>query len=274
MSITFNYEGIGQCFLTFAYGTGESTKYKGTKRQSPKELCTVVLSTPSRDYTYTAIRHEGDKHNWETARKYALKGLLAKDGWDGEFKKAVWAAYVWPHGNPNIKPKPKTPTALELMEDVVRLIEADLFTPTVNSYVALTERALLEHGEESAQQFIQSGGMKHCRACAMGAMLLAYVDKANQLKVQEMGVSGYQGHSIICKTLDGIVSKKQLLLMEAAFERRSEYCEEEIASGLLSRIEVNKAISFGSAYGYSQRERLLAIMKNGIENGGVFDPGK
>jgi hypothetical protein len=68
--------------------------------------------------------------------------------------------------------------------------------------------------------------------------------------------------------LDSIFTKKQLLLIEAAFEQGSGGLDNYYDK---SDTLHHKAVSFGYQYRFSE-ERFVAIMQNIIENKGTFRP--
>lgn len=117
--------------------------------------------------------------------------------------------------------------------------------------------------------------IKECKVCALGACLMATTKFNNKLKFDDIGDSF--GELNLTKTsslLLDLFSKKQLLLIECAFEGNQDYGDRfsKNAFGIeLSPMENQKADNFQSNY-EGDDERLRTIMENIITNKGTFKP--
>ena len=94
---------------------------------------------------------------------------------------------------------------------------------------------------------------KDCYVCAMGALFLSRVDKFNKITWGDLNCKK-PDHDSIVKALRGSFSRRQLVMIENAFERYDgDGCE------------------FGDALD-DEDDRLLAIMQNIVDHDGTFEP--
>jgi hypothetical protein len=141
-------------------------------------------------------------------------------------------------------------------------------------------------GSRSAVKLAQNGAdskktaqelKKTCNVCALGACLLSTVTLYNKFDFNESLRVDRTGKTIldtdsdrVVKRLSSVFSREQMALIEMAFERNNH-------SGAIWDHRVNdtvvgqRAEAFGRQH-RSPRERLRAIMKNIVKNGGKFVP--
>lgn len=101
---------------------------------------------------------------------------------------------------------------------------------------------------------------ERCEVCARGAMVLSKARLLNDVLVDRVI---RMDQDATANLLKDVWDEKQLDLMEAAFEVCSNYYEEH-SKGL-----AYGAVCFGAKFP-DARKRLAAIMKNVVENAGVF----
>jgi hypothetical protein len=112
----------------------------------------------------------------------------------------------------------------------------------------------------------------NCTVCAKGAMFLSDVLARNNYYADMLGI----GDSDCERKLD-YISKKQLHMIEAAFECRVRYFHKDLKKKNLISYSVNpnklgnSCVKFGLKYEIPNA-RLIAIMENIIENEGEFRP--
>lgn len=137
--------------------------------------------------------------------------------------------------------------------------------PTTGNYCIIPAGVVENYAGKSMQKVMRLPKYKPCTVCAIGSLLLGYVDKHNQLKVPNANIFGY-GHyydDVAVKKLKGVFAEHQLRYMERAFEGR------EIVSTDLSSVEIDAATKFHARH-FSPTKRLKAILNNVIENKGKF----
>lgn len=165
--------------------------------------------------------------------------------------------------------EPKPLTAVDLAKDALALIRAKKFVPVLRNYLILQDALTDKHAGESFQKHIQKPKF-YCEGCELGALLVAYVDKANYMQVPDRS-SRVDSDFIIAK-LQAIIPKRQLRFMEAAFEAKD---ISEKLPPLYAEAAIAFALQFGSVIGSLTdanarkvaRKRMVAIMKNVIQNG-------
>ncbi len=114
-----------------------------------------------------------------------------------------------------------------------------------------------------------------CTACALGSIMVSLVGFKNQVKTTGAGsVLSWQHLRRKSSDVIGIqklFSKKQLSMIEIAFERGSGYFQKDKRKAPISAAEYNRCRAFGDET-YGPHDRLIAIMKNIIKNKGEFVP--
>lgn len=136
-------------------------------------------------------------------------------------------------------------------------------------YVESSELTNLEPSEQ-LQKHLKS--LKKCEACALGSLFICAVTRANDITVEQAGVS-YGAIDPPHKYLSRFFTKSQMALIEAAFEQSPSF------AGKVSEKRREQAVAFVSevpdAQGasYAQEElRLRLIMENIVANNGTFRP--
>lgn len=113
-----------------------------------------------------------------------------------------------------------------------------------------------ERDEDEALLAAKSNG---CKACGIGTMFICGLRR---------GLSGdwdeTDGQTRIHNSMSPFFSEDQLFLIEAAFEQDATFHPDNSSKAV-------RAKKFGDLYGDSNK-RLVAIMKNIIDNYGVFRP--
>lgn len=173
----------------------------------------------------------------------------------------------------------KSERAVMIAHDVLKFLEPPppdrKFNPATGDYVSPTGN-WCNDGE-----FYGSGRYKKdtdgktrlerpdvkCEACAMGMLLIAHTLRYNEVSADKI----YRANGTDCRDiLSAHFDQETLMLIEAAFEQNYEF-----ATSYDSEFDDDnpavKAEEFGERYSKND-ERLTAIMRNVIENNGVFVP--
>lgn len=164
---------------------------------------------------------------------------------------------------PAIAP-PAPITAVSIAKDVISLLEEG----------KLRARHRYLHLSESSFRSVKSGGSLQaafaaapvCGVCGIGALFVA--------KYLRLGGAPYSDPNDIddvdiSNELAPWFTETQLQMIEVAFERNNTYLQDYLHD------QLGLCASYCSAFGKryrTDRGRLLAIMKNIIDNGGVFNP--
>jgi len=102
---------------------------------------------------------------------------------------------------------------------------------------------------------------KKCLVCAKGALFLSHIRKYNEIKMDKVFQFDFSPNDCLADLKE--FDQDNLDLIEAAFQQL-EYYED----GLEKR-----AVYFGKQFDYKdKKDRLKAILKNMLENDGVFVP--
>lgn len=111
-----------------------------------------------------------------------------------------------------------------------------------------------------------------CKVCGIGALFACEVIRNDNFKVNGSDEIAYDIHADNIKDrLKGIFNGDQLDLIETAFEKRV-INDNRLLEGWHGNTELaDIAIDFGRKY-ESDKNRLIAIMKNIIKNKGTFKP--
>lgn len=118
---------------------------------------------------------------------------------------------------------------------------------------------------------------KYCETCALGACLLSTVKLYNKFDTISLTQNGYVDIDPLYKNMAGrlrkIFSPEQLQLIESAFEFFYVQSNGLISTSTNTYEELFAAANFGKRY-LKDANRLRAIMRNLITNGGEFIPNK
>jgi hypothetical protein len=157
-------------------------------------------------------------------------------------------------------------TAVDIAKDVISLVKAKKVVVSTGLYFEpLGALASMRGSQRSLKNVLTGKGQNSCQVCAMGAMLCAFVAKKNELKVGDI-----QSDQTIIDKLSPYFSQAQLRLIETAFEgyATSNPGYDSYGTGTQHH---QAALQFWGEYS-DPTKRLIAIMKNIIENGGKFNP--
>lgn len=164
-----------------------------------------------------------------------------------------------------------------LAKDVIASLEAERLISRSGSWVRLeTDRCdtdyfsseIIADSDVELQELIKD---KRCEVCALGALFIEGIRRFDNFTVEDLS----DGYSIdnddIGIYLEGIFDEDQLMLIEVAYERghggynvRFDFHDDMLKQG-------ERAVEFGLSI-KDDRERLIAIMQNIIDNDGTFIP--
>lgn len=142
--------------------------------------------------------------------------------------------------------------AVEIAKDVIKQLLAERITSTPGVYIEISSSEL---GNVDFQTAFKKGKIKQCDVCALGSLLIGYVDIEDEMTIKEVDNSGADD---IREILKGIFSDNQLTIIERAFE---------------GNMYDATTYSFYRKYD-SPTERMIAIMENIIKNKGRFIPSR
>lgn len=167
-----------------------------------------------------------------------------------------------------------------IAEDVLEQLKNNRIKATSGEFVSFDHREgyqLPFDNEDSVQEKIFSREIETCQCCALGSLAVSCVLFNNNVTIEN-------AQDQLCNLGDGIFeerkfthgltkyfSRKQLELIENAFEQGEGYFNECDIELVNSSENIEKAIKFGENY-ENVNNRLKAIMKNIIENKGTFIP--
>jgi hypothetical protein len=143
---------------------------------------------------------------------------------------------------------------IKLAKDVIAQIKAKKYIPS-HCYTQLN-RPDYSNGDKSAKEVINEKTSK-CEVCGIGALVTSHIRFNNECSLWEYDALN---QIIIHEILSPYFSEEQLWLIESAYERCAEDC--------LS-VSHQAARFYGDEYEEASN-RLVAIMKNIIENDGKF----
>lgn len=117
----------------------------------------------------------------------------------------------------------------------------------------------------------------NCKVCGLGSLFVSQVRFIDNCKLTDTDIEyGYLEMEDRLKQTK-YFSKEQKVLIEVAFEggggyyQDDDYADEYNVNKYLSKKKINSAIKFYNTYDGAE-ERLIAILKNIIKNGGEFVP--
>lgn len=153
----------------------------------------------------------------------------------------------------------KAQQRVAIARDAIKQINGDIYKPTcmiwVNGILKVDNDLLDGDGGKQQLQPILVESQPKCMVCARGALLLSMVRKYNSYTLADLR-RGNEGQ------LRKLFGNRQIEQMEAAFERW-----EETNQGYSAK----RSQAFGSNYA-TDKDRLIAILKNIIKNNGTFKP--
>lgn len=171
---------------------------------------------------------------------------------------------------------------VQIARDILAQIETNRFIAKSGTYLRLFDGAKANKlfypwgaissdetarlSAEAKQTQIQTALANiRCKVCAIGSAFVAAVDRANECTVSQM--RGTNDDFYMRRYLRKWFSTKQLGLIESAFERDTNFA----ARRRVLASERAAAVDFGRRI-QSDRERLIAIWQNVIDNDGEFRP--
>lgn len=155
---------------------------------------------------------------------------------------------------------------MAIAEDVLLQIEAGAYKPLTMTYIDLDLTD--DHADQPQRAELEAS--ESCHVCALGALAVSCM-----LGTDRKRPDGYLKLGIH-ELLMGIFSSWQLDLIESAFEtspmgRFAVQARDARMGGSVDLSPAEKAISFGKRF-RSNKDRLQAIMRNILDNGGQFVP--
>lgn len=169
-----------------------------------------------------------------------------------------------------------------IAKDVIKQLDAKKFLAKQKVYVEIfkTKKAykegfdLFDNAFDQANCAIEEGKLG-CTVCAKGAIFMSHIMKTNHCTVDQLNHNS--DYDDIMRRLRTLFERKQLNLIECAFERSSRFYfnTEEDGAETLRTSETTKIAIKGSKFGRKYNttdKRMRGIMKNIIKNKGEFKP--
>ncbi len=163
-----------------------------------------------------------------------------------------------------------------IAEDVIKQIKAKKYTAKESTYLYISTTV------EDEEQLQSNFNNVQCDCCALGGLFLSEVKFNNSCTIGE--ANDYDFDVKGDTRLQKYFSIEQLILIEAAFECWDAYRllhNNTIDSGYgfnlklnelkLTEEDINKACKFGDSF-YYEKDKLIAILQNLIQNKGTFKP--
>lgn len=159
--------------------------------------------------------------------------------------------------------KTKAQQRVIIAKDVILRISLGKIKPKTRVFCRLPN---IFKGEENydLKSFVLSK-TRSCEACAKGGLFMSFVGINNNFTRQGHYLSSCMDSDSM-KALSTIFSKKQLAMIETAFEKTTSFGTSDTSS-----YEDDKSEAFGAKYD-SPKKRLKAIMQNIVKNKGTFKP--
>ena len=181
---------------------------------------------------------------------------------------------------------PKSEKAVLVAKDVLKQISIGRYKPQAGRYIG--DLVISDFSDSNAQINEKFDSIKSCTACALGSILLSCTHLGNKLLFSDIGIIGKRKqvgignlkNANVVDLFKDIFSKKQLLLIETAFEgfNGSSYGDDQMSDRfgeylgkILSKSEAKACDKFTEKYN-NDYDRLVAICENIIENNGKFKP--
>jgi len=157
---------------------------------------------------------------------------------------------------------------ITIANDVLEQLRLRRFVATTGTWVRQLGRAAKKKVGEDVEVCDVTRKLKKCNVCALGGMFIAAVERADKLKGRDLqGGTDWDGTRVqlaqkdVFRYMEQFFSKKQLQLIEAAFERGAGACNNTVAEEFCP-------------VGLGPEERMRLIMENIVANNGRFLPGK
>lgn len=169
-----------------------------------------------------------------------------------------FAAYV-ARSNKKFISATKTEQRVMIARDVIARLEARNIVANRGAIILLPDKILSKHNnEDSFKEVLNDKDNPPCQVCAKGALFCSAVGRTNKSSVWEVNMDMYE-------PIFEFFSKKQIDLIETAFEGMS-------YMALISERDEKIARDFCINHSGDIKERMIAIMKNIINNNGTFKP--
>jgi hypothetical protein len=169
---------------------------------------------------------------------------------------------------------------IAIAKDVIERVNKKFYLSTQGYFCESVSEKLRNFPlDKSVRELILDKRIGKCEVCALGATLLSCIALNNKVTVQDFYNESDIGENIsfgikFHSNLDKIFSKKQLILIEVAFEMGGGYFNvnyDNTQLKLIPKSYISKAIAFGKKF-KTLEQRLLGIMNNIVENNGQFKP--
>lgn len=164
---------------------------------------------------------------------------------------------------------------ITIAKDVLDRISLNQFMPVAGSFFNRRGRSF------DSSSNIKNELMKRdasCEVCVKGALFLGFIGIVDSYNTIDLNTDGQRLDSQEMKLLEDVFTKKQLSLIETAFEGATypwneNLTEKEFGSCYSFYLKYYEAGVYESHYA-SSKSRLKAICNNVINNNGTFKPGK
>lgn len=188
----------------------------------------------------------------------------------------------------------KRELAVAVAKDVLQQLRQKKLRVKAGAYINSDSTILQISADAKAKENIKAV-KETCTVCALGAAALCYVERFNKANLADLGamehtVEEWDDLKLVLfeaqqeqlwNVLKRVFSKKQMLLIEDAFEAVRDNTEdkdnEDIGHEHLPRTKLEKckesdaAVAFGLRY-KKDADRLRAIFQNIVKNKGEFKP--
>jgi len=176
------------------------------------------------------------------------------------------------------KPFDEIPIHLQrvrVAQDVIAQLSIARYKAVKGAYI----NRLCTHAESHEDVKDNFEKIHSCEVCGLGACLLSIVKYKNTLRFYDLYHASNEGnfsHNWYIKNLLSLFSPSQLFLIELAFEKSSRIMfmarsYDHFIDQHVSPQDKGSAFVFGWKYG-EDKDRLIAIMQNIIDNAGTFKP--
>lgn len=156
---------------------------------------------------------------------------------------------------------------IAVLKDVLKSLRLEKYKATTGAYISSTYKAIDSDLSKDLKDILPKVEKKPCQVCALGSIFLSAVRKFDNFPVTcaiewaGRSISIDQDDMHLHLINEKLWSRRQLLQVESAFERWS-FCSKS-----------RSAVKFGRKY-RDDNKRLRAIVRNMIQNNGVFYPSK
>lgn len=157
---------------------------------------------------------------------------------------------------------------LAVLKDVLESLRLEKYQAIRGTYISSTYRLKESDLQKDLKDILPNIEKKTCQVCALGSIFLSAVRKFDNYPTYK--ASDLNG-KYICMTQDDM---HRHLVNEKLWTKRQLECIESAFEGYSCGGFNLSAVQFGRRHGDYSTKRLKAIVRNMIENGGVFCPSK